>query len=481
VDKPRISAEPLATVRTPVLSDPTNNKIGGVPVDLVLGVSITSAALRVVLVEGATGEGATVDRDALDIAAIRTIATDNADDLVDAVFGKTAITAARDNRLQAVGVTWTKEGEATASIVMEALAGSDLNNVVAVSELESADALARGIAHHAGYDDIAVCIVEPDAVVIALVKPDGVLTERIDRPLDAGELARSLITALDLNNCEPDAIFAVGSADDLDLVVSSLDVATASPVISAAEADLALARGAALASANVHGGAAQVVDDDAAASAAGRMPWLTSRVGVLASVLVAAVLTFVVSLSVALGLGLTPDADPGTAQQRQGNNSAGEPPRVAGPPSAAQAAPIPSPPAAPPSPAAPPPEAAPPPADTIAATEAPAPEVAPASEPVFEPPAAAPVAPPPVYEPIAPPPVAPPPAPAYVPPPPPAYVPPAPPVYVPPAPAPNYVPPGVPAYVPPVLNPAPKPRLRDRIIERIPIINRFHEPELPYP
>ena len=55
------------------------------------------------------------------------------------------------------------------------------------------------------------------------------------------------------------------------------------------------------------------------------------------------------------------------------------------------------------------------------------------------------------------PPAAPPPAPVNVPPP----------AYVPPAPAPNYVP------------PAPQPRLRDRIIERIPIIGRFHEPN-PY-
>ncbi|HEX2402195.1 MAG TPA: hypothetical protein VHJ79_19760, partial [Mycobacterium sp.] len=50
---------------------------------------------------------------------------------------------------------------------------------------------------------------------------------------------------------------------------------------------------------------------------------------------------------------------------------------------------------------------------------------------------------------------------------PPAALPPAP-AYVPPAPPPNYVPP-VPQ----------QPRLRDRIIERIPIIGRFHEPQ-PY-
>ncbi len=58
-------------------------------------------------------------------------------------------------------------------------------------------------------------------------------------------------------------------------------------------------------------------------------------------------------------------------------------------------------------------------------------------------------------------------APAYEPP---EYTPPPAPVYAAPAPP--------PAYVPPVI---PQPRLRDRIIERIPIINRFHEPEYPYP
>ena len=102
----------------------------------------------------------------------------------------------------------------------------------------------------------------------------------------------------------------------------------------------------------------------------------------------------------------------------------------------------------------------------------------PDARPIVEPPAAppAPQAPPPVYEePIAP-------APAYVPEAP-AYVPPAPPPnYLPPEPAPAYIPPApVPNVAPPQLNtPQPEPRLRDRIIERIPIINRFHEPEYDY-
>jgi hypothetical protein len=59
--------------------------------------------------------------------------------------------------------------------------------------------------------------------------------------------------------------------------------------------------------------------------------------------------------------------------------------------------------------------------------------------------------------------------------------------WVPPAatpPVPAYTPP-VPAYVPPAQPqvPAvqPEPRLRDKIIERIPIINRFHDPQPMYP
>jgi hypothetical protein len=396
--------------------------------DLVLGLSMTSTAVRWVLVEGTTGEGTTIDRGISGIDTVDTLPEE--------------IAAAFVDRLHAIGVTWTDEAEDAASIVLQALTARGLDNVIAVSELEATEALAAGVAARAGYNDIAVCLIEDDASVVALVDSEGVTVDRIDRPLDgadAAEHAAGIVAMLDLNDRQPDAIFVVGSADDGDLVASSLDSATEALVFSAAEAELALARGSALASA----GAVNTLD---APSARRR---LISRNGALASVLVAAVVTFVVSLSVALGLRLAPGSDSGTEQQQQLANAA-EPvlARVAGTPPVAQAAPQQPRPGAPPSPAAPPPDALPPVAHTIAVAP-PAAQSAP--EPVREAPAAAPAAPPPVYQaPIAP-------APAYVPP------------------APAYVPPSAPppAYVP-------EPRLRDRIIERIPIINRFHEPEYPY-
>ena len=56
--------------------------------DLVLGLSMTSADVRWVLVEGTTAEGATIRRDTADFATL--------DDAIDAVG---------DNRLHAIGVT----------------------------------------------------------------------------------------------------------------------------------------------------------------------------------------------------------------------------------------------------------------------------------------------------------------------------------------------------------------------------------------
>ena len=372
--------------------------------DLVLGLSMTSADVRWVLVEGATAEGATFRRSEVDF--------DTLDDVIAAVG---------DHRLHAIGVTWANAAESAASTLLDALADRGLDNVITVSEEEAAEALATGIAERGGYSAVAVCIVEPDAVLVALVDADDVMTEQVEATAD------DVLALLDRNEAQPEAIFVLGSAEDIDAIATSLD-GVAVPVITAAEADVALARGAALASAR----AVNMLD---ARPARWRVP---SRIGALSSVVAAAVVVFVVSLSAALGLGLTPDEDSAVAQ-RDTAVTKDQPARVPAVPSVEQAPPQRIPVAPPSPPAAPPLEPAPPVAQTIVEAAAPVPD-------------AIPVVPPPEAPVNSEPPVAPPPAPAYVP----------------PAPAPNYVPP-VPQ----------QPRLRDRIIERIPIINRFHEPQ-PY-
>jgi hypothetical protein len=357
-------------------------------VDLVLGLSMTPATVRWVLVEGTTGEGAPIDRGSLDVPAAD--ATD-ANLLIDAVLTPEFLDG---NQIHAVGVTFTNDATSAVAAVLDAFAARGHRNVVAVSDGEAASALAGGVTDITDYDDVAVCIVEPGLALIALAARGSVAVERIDRPSDGAdtlELTCSVLAALDVKDRRPDAIFVVGS-DDVDVIVSSFAAVTDVPVFSAAEADLALARGAALA-------AARSIELQAAKRG------LTARIGVLSMVLAAAVLTLFVSLSVALGLSLTPDSP---SRQLENVSAAGEP--------------------------APAPSFRPPP--TTGFVPQSVPKLA--MTMVVAAPPAAPV------------PVA---APEYSPPP--AYQPPA------------------PVYVPP---PYQEPRLRDRILERIPIINRFHEP-----
>ncbi|MCT7658755.1 DUF7159 family protein [Mycobacterium deserti] len=396
--------------------------------DVVLGLSMTSRAVRWVLVEGTTGEGATLNRGAFDLDM-----PVDPEDLLDVLL----VSEVESQRVHAIGVTWTNEAQDAATGILNSLTARGFDNVIAVSELEAADVLAGGIAGIAEYDDVAVCIVEPDAALVAVVDSSGVTADRIARPLDGAdvvELPSSVLAMLELDDWRPDAVFVVGSATDLDVIVSTLDAVTEAPVFSAAEAELALARGAALASANAV---------NALTPARSRIP---SKVGALASVVAAAVVTFVVALSAALGLQLSsPSSEPQTAGATEPAAAA----EAAAPEKPRRIASI--------------EEARPVVAQTIVVAAPPPRRVAP--EPVYDPPAYVPPAP--RYTP---------PAPAYTPPAP-AYTPPAP-AYVPP-PAPAYVPPPqVPNYVPPVQQ---QPRLRDRIIERLPIINRFHEPDYQAP
>lgn len=393
--------------------------------DLVLGLSVTSTAVRWVLVEGVTGDGDAVDRGVLDLA-------DGADFDAEALLTVLldANEAVVEHGLHAAGVTWTPAGEYVAGTILDALAARHMRNAIAVREPEAAEALASGISAISGYENVAVCVFEPDATLVALVNADGVTADPQDMVPDRdAELSASVI-ALDLNDRQLDAIFVVGSAD-LDPVVSSMDSVAAAPVISSAEADMAMARGAAVAS-------AEAVNSMSSQASLFSFRAI-SRTSVLTSVVVGAAATLVVGLAVALGLQVTSDSPP----EAQNANATGEPLKQGK-------------------------------VDSKAALAAPKPVAkpapVPAAPPVVQTMVAAPPAPAAIPEP-----------PAYVPPAPaPAYVPPAP-AYVPPAPA--YTPP-VPAYTPPAppaVAPVPEQRLRDKIIERIPIINRFHDPQPMYP
>jgi hypothetical protein len=295
-------------------------------VDAVLGLSVTTSAVGLVLVEGQDADGATVDRDAFEVGFRgRTSAEHTSEQAAAAVRRSEAIAATRGHRLHSIGVTWSDDANTEASLLLKSLTDSGFENVVPVRLPEATEALARGIAEVIGYGTTAVCVLEPETVIALIVHlRDGAVQTSINhRIVTEDDLFRWLSTVFTRADWQPEALVMVGSGGDEELL-PGLEDALSVPVFAPAEAQLALARGAALASAqNVEG----AFTDDAhhfqehqghqfqEHRDIARPRRQLGQAGPLA-LLVAGVLTFTVSASVAISLQLAPKKETATPEPR---------------------------------------------------------------------------------------------------------------------------------------------------------------------
>lgn len=417
----------------------------------VLGLSMTPTTVGIVLVDGHDADSATMDHETLAVPdwlpdSPRSGAAQTSQAAVDAVRRSEALASARGLRLQSIGVTWSDDAELEASLLLKSLANSGFDNVVPVRLPEATEALARGIAQVIGYQTTAVCVIEPDSAIALIVHSgDGSVQTAVSHAVESEQqLVNWLEAVFNGADWRPAALVVVGSAGAFDVLLPRLQQALGIPVFTPAEAELALARGAALASTHSAGPAAGtrtadgtgfgfapfVYDADAAqVRETARARSRRAQAGPIA-MLVGGALTFVVSASLAIGLQLSPE-EANSSVIPQHRPAAADQPAVVRhtPPPAAVPAAIVEPP-----PQAPPPEPVP---------EAPPVEVV------------TPVVPEAVPEPV-------------------PGAPPAPDVsaqqLVPPPPVEQTFAPQVPAVAPQ------KPTLRERILSKIPGLDRFQNP-----
>jgi hypothetical protein len=444
-------------------------------VDIVLGVSMAPTTVRMLLIEGQNADGVTVDEDSFDVAADGDSATSAA---VAAILGTREAALEAGYQLMSTGVTWTDPGDAPA--LRDALARQQIHNVMLVGPLLAAAALAQTVGSALAYRHIALLYMEPNSATLAVVDcADGSIVDLhrrlVNNAWDDGDTAKlaadaaeltSMVSGLESLGSHPDGVFIVGCGVDVVPIKPRVEEATTLPVTAPEEPDMALARGAALASANAPlfasstaalayaqdpgtgevdryavaptyldvsgqaslGSAAlaysALPEDDEEPGQPRRRPIL-----LVGSALAAVLLIGVVALIVSLVADVRP-----TVSQRPnpGGNVVIPTEQAPAPPSAKPPASSP-PPAAPPPPASPEPVAPPPPAT---AAPAPAPETIPEPAPVVAPRPTpvlrTPTRQAPAYQPPA---AAPAPAPEAPPPPPPAAPPPPPPAAPPPAPA----------------------------------------------
>ena len=229
------------------------SKCVGVAVEIVLGVSMTPTTVSIALVEGEKADGVIVERDVFDISTVDGSATSGASDhVIAAVLGTQEGAIAAGHHLVSTGVTWTDHAQA--AVLREALVARGIEGVLLVSELHAAAALAQAVGRAVGYDKTALMFVERDTATLAVVETaDGSVVKVLSQGLhnaDTIAVLTDMVTGLQAEKSMPQGMFVVGSNVDVTAVKAHLKDLVSVPVITPEEPELALARGAALASAN---------------------------------------------------------------------------------------------------------------------------------------------------------------------------------------------------------------------------------------
>jgi uncharacterized membrane protein YgcG len=214
---------------------------------------MTPATVRMVLVEGAQADGVTVDHDVFDINAVDGSATPSAaEQVVAAVLGTQESAAAGGHHLKAVGVAWSDHAEAAA--LRDALTARGIEDVMLVSEGHAAASLAQAVGRAVGYATTALFFIDRDTATLSVVQTDdGSVVKVLSRSLhdtDAMAVLGEMAAAVDAQDAPPEGMFVVGSGVDVGEVRAHLSRLLSIPVNAPDEPEMALARGAALASAH---------------------------------------------------------------------------------------------------------------------------------------------------------------------------------------------------------------------------------------
>src|SRR5262245_12987837 len=221
--------------------------------EIVLGVSMTPTTVRMALVEGEKADGVILEHDVFDITAVDGSATSSASDhVVSAILGTQEGAIVAGHHLVSTGVAWSDHAEAAA--LREALESRGIEDVMLVSELHAAAALAQAVGRAVGCDKTALMFVERNTATLAVVETaDGSVMKVRSQSLHSADAIAGLtemVTSLQAEKSPPQGMFVVGSGVDVNSVKSQLRDLVSVPVIGPEEPELALPRGAALASAN---------------------------------------------------------------------------------------------------------------------------------------------------------------------------------------------------------------------------------------
>jgi hypothetical protein len=218
-------------------------------VETVLGLSMTSASVGWVLLDGPGPDATALDYDAFDVQAGIHETAGNTSQHVAAARGAQAIATASGHKVGSVRVTWTENTEGDAKALLKSLAVLGFDDIHAISLGKATQAWGIEIGRQHDHTTTALCILEPDAATVMIVATGAgaVRTAVTDGWETAEDLIDWLRTVFRRDSWLPECLYLVGALADLDEVTQPIADALPIPVSDSGDTQLALARGAALA------------------------------------------------------------------------------------------------------------------------------------------------------------------------------------------------------------------------------------------
>lgn len=216
--------------------------------DVVLGVSMTPTTARLVLVEGAGADGRIVDTDTILVSEGEGTTSEQ---VLSAIVGTRDGMIDSGHNLISTGVVWSDHAEAAE--LRDSLASRGIDGVEFFSALHAGGALAKAASSVTGYEKSALLVIEPENATLAVVdSADGSIVGLASEPLITGVtpgVLANLVNPLKGKENAPDGVFLLGLGSDVSDLAESLGDVISLPVNAPDQPELALARGAALASA----------------------------------------------------------------------------------------------------------------------------------------------------------------------------------------------------------------------------------------
>jgi len=230
---------------------------------------MTSTSVGWVLLDGVGPDATTLDYDAFDVQA--GAQARNTSQHAAAARGAQAIATASGHRVGSVRVTWTEDIEGDAKALLKSLADLGFDDVHAISLGKATQAWAIEVGHD--HTTTALCILEPDAATVMIVATGAgaVRTAVTDTWETAEDLIDWLRTVFRRDGWLPESLYLVGALADLDEVTQPIADALPIPVSDSGDTQLALARGAALATVG------RLDAGDAPSTEPRERPWRMSR------------------------------------------------------------------------------------------------------------------------------------------------------------------------------------------------------------